>query len=468
MEKYEAEPSSFRDRNGSVFYGQGTVYRGLSPKAFSNWECLSSKSFYQKFLEKRNLVATEFVDPNTENLDPALIDNWAAFLKHQPIPFISYPYEWSFGMLKDAALLQLDLLLDSLDEDMILKDSSPYNIQWVGSNPNFIDIPSFEKLNPVEPWVGYRQFCQMFLYPLFFQAYKNVPYHPWLRGCIDGITPEQCNNLMSLRDIFRPGVFLHAYMHAKAQVKYNQSKKDIKKGLSQVGFNKKLIQSNVRGLKKLVQKLSWEISKSEWSNYTTSHSYSDSSYELKKDFVRGVASSRAWGLTWDLGCNTGEFTRILAEHAKYVISMDADHLAVEHFYQALKKEEATSILPLVVNVGDSSPNLGWRGLERKSLVGRGKPELTLCLALIHHLVISANIPVKSLIDWLSSLGTSLVIEFITKQDSMVEVLLRNKEDNYTDYEIEYFEQCLSNSFNITRRQIMPSGTRVLYFAENQS
>ena len=146
-------------------------------------------------------------------------------LKHQTVPFVSYPYEWSFGMLKDAGLLHLELLRAALDEDMILKDASAYNIQWMGSNPVFIDIPSFERWEPGEPWIGYRQFCQLHLYPLLLQAYKDVSFQPWLRGQIDGIDPEQFNRLMSLRDLVRPGVFSHVFLQSKMQAKYGGSRK---------------------------------------------------------------------------------------------------------------------------------------------------------------------------------------------------------------------------------------------------
>jgi len=464
MLQHIEEPGSFRDRNNLVFYGSDSVYRGLSKQACSNWETLISKPFYQKFMQMGKLIPTESIDPASEGLAPALIENWHAFLKHKPIPFISYPYEWSFGMLKDAASLQLDLLLASIEEDMILKDSSPYNIQWEGSCPVFIDIPSFEKLHPGAPWSGYGQFCQLYLYPLFLIAYKNVSHTSWLRGSLEGIEPEQMNSLMSLRDLFRPGVFLNVYLHAKAQAKYSDTHRDVKKEIQKSGFNKTLIQSNAQRLKTLVENLNWKTLKSEWSHYTICRSYTDRELETKKQFVLKASGKQRWKLVWDLGCNTGEFSRIVSENSNYVVAMDADHLAIERFYQDLKKEKNVSILPLVNNIADPSPNLGWRNLERKNLSSRGKPDLILCLALIHHIVITANIPLRSFIEWLASLGGALVIEFIDKEDSMVKVLLKNKVDNYTDYDLNHFEQCLKESFHIESSQKLKSGTRIIYFA----
>ncbi len=171
---------------------------------------------------------------------------------------ISYPYEWPFSMLQAAALLTLDLQAAALHADMTLKDATPFNVQWSGSQPAFIDIPSFERLRPDEPWVGYRQFCQLFLYPLFLQSYKDLPFQPWLRGSLEGIEPAQCSRLMSLRDLFRPGVLSHAVLQSKVEAAYARTKRNLKKDLRQAGFHKTLIQANVSRLQKQVAKLTWQ------------------------------------------------------------------------------------------------------------------------------------------------------------------------------------------------------------------
>jgi len=188
----QVEPGSFRDRNGRVFYHQGSVYRGLSEEAYRNWQALYQSRFFSEAVQAGQLVPTEVVDKQAFSPET---DQWAAVLKHETIPFVSYPYEWCFGMLKDAAQLQLELMTKALDEGLILKDSTAFNIQWRGPRPVFIDIPSFEVLKPNEPWVGYRQFCQLFLYPLMLQAYKGVPFQSWLRGNIDGIEPTEMARL---------------------------------------------------------------------------------------------------------------------------------------------------------------------------------------------------------------------------------------------------------------------------------
>jgi SAM-dependent methyltransferase len=467
MTRHIIEPGSFRDRKSRLFYHDGAVLRGLSPQALEAWEMLSSAKFFSRYTADGYLIPTRRAEDMSQ-FDSAITGEWAAVLEHKAVPFISYPYEWCFGMLKDAALLQLDLLLAALEENMILKDSSSFNFQWIGAKPVFIDIPSFEKLDEGEPWAGYRQFCQMFLYPLFLQAYKNIPFQNWLRGNIDGIDPEHFSNLMSLRDFLRPGVFMHVYLQAKLQAKYGSTQKDIKGGLRRSGFHNAMIKANATRLQALVRRLNWHRASSKWSDYTRTHSYTDTDFQRKESFVREVVRSKRWNLVWDLGCNVGTFSRIAAENADYVVAMDADHLTIERFYHALKAEGNSSILPLVMNVADPSPNLGWKGAERKALPLRGNPDLLFCLALIHHIVISANIPLSDFVDWLASLGQSLVIELITKEDRMVKTLLRNKEDIYGDYEQVYFERCLSRSYDIKQRERLNSGTRFLYFARKRT
>lgn len=467
MTTHSTDPGSFRDRTNRVFYHEGAVLRGLNGRALREWEALSSTDFFQRLLAEGKIVPTTRVPPG-ELRDAHHMGNWAGILRHERIPFVSYPYEWCFGMLKDAALLQLELLEAALREGMILKDATPFNVQWIGARPVFIDIASFERLAPGEPWAAYRQFCEMFLYPLLLQAYREIPFHPWLRGRIDGIEAEHCMNLLSARDLLRPGVLTHIYLQAKAQSRYAQTQADIKRDLRTAGFNTALIKTNVRRLRRLIEGFRWKRTRSTWSDYAIANSYADGDREEKVAFVREVVGSRRWGLAWDLGCNTGTFSRITAENAEGVVAMDADHLVIERLYDSLKGQGQQKILPLVSNLADPSPRLGWRGTERGTLADRGRPSLTLCLALIHHVAITANIPIRDFVDWLRSLETCLVIEFVTRDDSMVRTLLRNKRDDYDDYDTAHFERCLGDGFDVVRRLPLASGTRILYYCTPRS
>ncbi|WP_099866540.1 methyltransferase [Pararhizobium haloflavum] len=457
------EPSSYRDRNGSVFYDHGRVLRRLSAKAAADWEALSKSEFFGRSVQDGKLIGTELVETRAPG------ERWAAIVEHERVPFISYPYEWTFGQLKDAALLHLELMRAALDEGMILKDSSAYNVQWRGMHPVFIDTPSFEILRKGEPWVGYRQFCELFLYPLMLQAYKGLDFKPFLRGRIDGISADEMRRMMSARDMARSGVLLHVVAQSALQRRYSGSASNVRGALAEAGFDKRLIESNVSKLTKLVRGLDPPGTETEWSDYDKTHSYDEVEFQRKIAFVRNAAAGRRWKLAWDLGCNTGTFSRIVAEHADYVVAMDGDWMAIEHFYQRERAGDArSSILPLVINLADSSPNQGWRGAERKGLAERGRPELTLCLALIHHIVISANIPLASFLDWLKELGTAVVIEFVGRDDEMVKTLLANREDQYDDYHPDIFEALLGERFAIRDRQDLKGGKRTIYFAEPHS
>ena len=454
----EREAGSFRDRNGSVYYRDGRVFRTMSERAFANWRRLETLPFFQRAVEAGRIVRTRTAEDEGEL-------GAAGVVEHARIPFVSYPYEWTFGMLQEATLLHLELMREALAADFILKDASPYNVQWEGVNPVFIDVPSFEPLGPGEPWVGYRQFCELMLYPLMLQAYKGIDHRPWLRGRIDGIPADDMIRLMSARDLARPGVLLHVAAQSALQRRYGGSGKGVRRSLAQAGFGKELIQRNVEKLDKLVRGLKPARTATEWSDYERTHSYDATDFEAKADFVRRAAATRHWKLAWDLGCNTGTFSRIAELHSDYVVAMDADWMAIEHFY---RREQvggrSARILPLAVHLADASPAQGWRGLERKDLAARGRPELTLCLALVHHVVITSNIPLASFLDWLAGLGTSLVIEFVGREDEMVQALLANREDQYPEYHLDSFRSLLAERFAITAEQPLKGGKRVIFSA----
>jgi hypothetical protein len=459
-----AEPGSFRDPESRVFYSGGDVYRSLSQEGLDDFRQLSQTSFWKEFSADGRIVATELVE-GQKGLPDLLVKESAGVLRHERIPFVSYPYEWPFAMLKEAALLQLDLNLAALEEDMILKDSSPYNIQFKGSKPVFVDVGSFERLREGEPWVGYRQFCMLFLYPLLLQSVKDFDPRALLRGNIDGITPAQMRGLVSFRDRFRKGFYLNVFLHAKLEARHGSRGKEVKDEVKKAGFKKELIQANVRRMRKLVAGLEWSPPQGVWVEYGERNSYTDEDAKRKDEFVREVSTSQPWGLTWDIGCNNGRYSRIAEEGSDYVLAVDYDQGPVELLHRTLHGEGDEKILTLTMNLADPSPGLGWRGLERKPLPERGAPDLLLALALIHHTTIAANVPVKEFVGWLAALGTSLVIEFPTREDVMVKTLLGPKREGlHPDYERTNFERELSAAFDVERRERLASGTRLLYFA----
>jgi SAM-dependent methyltransferase len=453
---HNRDPASFRDPDSTVFHRDGGVYRGLSASGLEDWQLLRDSPLFGRLVDDGRLVATEEAD--------VAIDGFAAVLRHERVPFVSYPYEWPFEMLRDAALLQLDLLLEALAEGLTLKDATPYNVQWSGTKPVFIDVGSFERARTGEPWAGYRQFCMLYLYPLLVQAYRGLDFQPLLRGRVDGIPPAACRAVLGWRDVFRRGVLAHVLLHSRLEARHDADGSAVRQDLSKSGFGDELIRANVTRLRRLVAGLRPRAPRPEWADYGGGD-YTAGDAERKAAFVGAAVAQVRPGLVWDLGCNDGRFSRIAAEHAPYVLALDAEHAVVDALYRELRQEGNRAILPLVFDVADPSPALGWRGRERPTLIDRGRPGLVLALALVHHLAITRNVPLQEIVDWLAELGGALVIEFPTPEDARVQGLLARKTAGVEiPYDRDGFERSLERRFDVVRREELAGGARQLYFA----
>ncbi len=455
------DAGSFRDRDGRVYRQGDRIFRGLSDQALERFRELRETGFFREFTRSGELIESE------ETASPRPLpehSRWAGWLEHRPVPFVNYPYEWTFGMLRDAADLQLRLLEAALGEGWTLKDATPYNVQFVGGKPVFIDLPSFEPARD-QPWAGYRQFCQMYLFPLMLQAYRGIDFQPFLRASLDGISVSRMASLTSLRDRFRAGVLTHVWLQALLERRYGGTHRDVRSELGSAGFSRDLVLANVRRLRRLVDRLEWRAAGSEWADYASQHNYSAADAEAKRRFVDTAVQASGAQSAWDLGCNTGDFSRIAARHCPLVLAMDADHLAVERLYRETGTQPGLPILPMVQNIADPSPNWGWNLAERRALAQRGRPGVTLCLALAHHIVIGANVPLRHLVEWLADLGGDLVIEFVGRDDDKVQTLLRNRVDQYDDYHLPVFEELLARHYRTVDRLELSEGRRVLFHGE---
>jgi len=461
------EAGSFRDRSARVFYHEGQVYRALSPSARDDWQLVRSQPFFQALVSSGRIVATtELADGERAAL--SLPADCAAVLRHERIPFITYPYEWCFSMLRDAALLHLELLRAAVPCNLILKDSSPYNVQFRGVDPVFIDLGSFERHDGGEPWFGYRQFCEMMLFPLLLQSLRQIDIQPVLRVRLDGISAREFLRPLSWRDRFRPGVLTHGWLQALLE-RQTAAPSDTAGALKMSGFDRSLIVRNLTSLTRLVERLRWTPDLTRWSDYRHAHPHVIRDVEAKSQFVESALGDARRRLVWDLGCNDGHFARLAARNAGTVLAMDQDHGCVERLFGELRRLGVRNVTPLCIDLLNPSPAIGWRGRERSRLETRGLPDVVLCLGLIHHLVIGGNIPMAEVVDWLSSLRAEVVVEFPSKQDPMVRALLKNKRDQYADYSLAALEAALTASgFRIARRAELPSGERTLLHAVRDS
>ena len=459
----EYATGSFRDRGARVFYDGDRVLRVMSQRALSEWRLISQQPFYDELVDSGRVVASRELT-EAELLEVAAPAWVAAVLEHDRIPFVSYPYEWCFSMLREAALLHLRILSSLLPAHAILKDATPYNVQFHGCDPMFIDIGSFALHRAGEPWAGYRQFCELQLIPLLLQSYRGIDFQPLLRSELEGLMAERAWQWFSLRDIFRPGVATHVWLHGMMQRSLGSGTGGARGSMQSNGFSTTLIQRNVQQLSRLVERLTWTPPRTTWTGYDDTLPHVAADREAKMAFVREVCGAQRRELVWDMGCNLGQFSRIAAGSARTVVAMDQDHGCVEQLYLDLRRDGPANILPLKIDLANPSPGLGWRGSERLRLEQRGRPNLVLCLGLIHHLVIGSNLPLADVVDWLGDLHGELVLEFPTKADPLVQGLLKNKDDQYEDYSLTELVECLHRRFDLKRCVPLPSGERFLFYA----
>jgi hypothetical protein len=461
----ELEPASFRDPASTVAYLDGRVLRWLTKEGADDFEALAAAPFYEPAMADGRLVRTRPV-PAEELAASVRGDAWVGALEHERIPLVTYPYEWTFSMLRDAALVHLDLLLAALEAGLTTKDGYAYNLAFVGAQPVFLDVGSFTRVRPGEPWAGYRQFCQTMLYPLLLQAHKDVAFQPWLRGRLQGIPPQELARLLGGADRLKPGVLKHVALHGALERRYSGARaQDTQKELRAAGFSTEMQRATVAGIRKLVAKLEWGRSASEWKDYQQTSSYTDAEREQKAAFVERAVAGAGAGLVLDLGGNDGTYSRVAARHADYVVCADGDDLVLDGLYRSLRRQGERKILPAYLDLADPSPGLGWRGRERAGFFDRARPDAVLALALLHHLAITANVPLPELVDWLAGFGGRLVVEFVDPADPMADRLLANKPPGmHGDYRRPVFERLLEARFQVVERQELPSGTRTLYHA----
>lgn len=467
-----ADAGSFRDPANRVYSvekhknGEGKrILRGLDKESLDNFKRLSEQGFYREFVKQGQVVNTDILPSSDPDAIAVLKDGWSGVLEHATIPFVSYPYEWTFSMLKDAALLQLNILEQSLENNWTLKDATPYNIQFEGSRPVFIDIPSFEPWVKGEPWVGYRQFCTMFLTPLMLKSHLGIDQLPILRSYLDGIPPTEAIKYFTGIRKFKKGVMSHIVFPAKVENSISSRERDDAPARRRTGREQSpaMIIGLVQSLSRLVRSLKSSQTHSDWSQYDKTHSYEDADFDAKKTFIDKHASQAKREQIWDIGCNTGTFSKICSPYCNSIISIDGDHDAVERLYLEGKQNKGSNILPLVMNLSNISPGQGWAGSERRAFDKRKSPDLVLCLALIHHIRLSANIPNLLFLKWLRSLNSDVIMEFVNREDEMVIKLLTNKREQYDDYTLDQFIDEAGRYFIIKDRKPLKGGNRELFF-----
>lgn len=443
------EFSSFRDPAGYIYYKNNKVYRRINRCYFRQYDYLMKSGLYKELVNNGYLVKHREIERCKDYI----------IIEVEKILFISYPYEWCFEQLKDAALLTLTIQKIALKYNMILKDASGYNISFFNGKVIFIDTLSFEFYEEGVPWGAYGQFCRHFIAPLLLMKYVDENSNCLLKNYIDGIPIPFANNILKNRG----GLvgWQHIRLHSKAILKNNDNIDNVRK----VKIGKNNIINMVNMMIRQINKLSRKNVVTEWDNYYDNTNYSDISEESKinlvKDYLEFIKFKKD-DIIWDLGANDGKFSRIASLMVSNVISFDIDINAVNRNYNLVKKDEQSGILPLILDLTNPSPAIGFGGCERKSFSDRAPVKCVMALALIHHIAISNNVPFMEIADWFSKLGEYLIIEFVPKDDSKVEKLLKTREDIFDNYNIKSFEKCFSEYFEILKKNNINKSKRIIY------
>lgn len=451
----ELVSGSFRDPSGFVFTTDGSLYRQVNLVFADEYDACVSSGLYDDLVTSRLLVAHRDV-----GVAFAAAPEAHTVIEPERIPFISYPYEWSFGQLKDAALLTLDVQQRALARGFVLRDASAYNVQFQDGRPLFIDTLSFERYEEGRPWHAYKQFCEHFLMPLALMSARDVRLGRLQREYLDGIPLDLGSALLPARTWARPSMLLHLHLHARAMRRYES--KSVAQVTGTRSISKRALTGLVTSLRDAVQSLDWRPAGTQWADYTTDNNYSGHAIDGKRRMVRDFVAAAAPHTVWDLGGNTGMFSRVAREIAESVVCFDIDPAAVELNYREVRKRGETGLLPLQLDLMNPSPANGWAHEERLSLEERGPVDLVMALALVHHLAIANNIPLARVAESFARLGRSLVIEFVPKSDSQVERLLMNREDIFPDYTIEGFERAFEPHWSIESKQHIAESERTLY------
>ena len=447
--------ASFRDPSGFVFQRNGEIFRQVNLSYKDEYDLLIGSGLYENLVNDNLLIAHRETEEDPP--EPSLAYK---IVRPEQITTISYPYEWCFSQLQDAARLTLRIQKRAMARGMSLKDCSAYNIQFRDGRPILIDSLSFEKYDEGAPWVAYRQFCQHFLAPLALMAYTDARLNQLMRVFIDGLPLDLTSRLLPWRSRAVIPLLVHIHLHAAAQRRYAGA------AVAQSGRGRSMSKTALLGLiddlRRMVLRLRWKTVSIGWADYYETHAYSPIALDAKQRLVDEFIESVGPGSVWDLGANTGRFSRLASQRGIPTIAFDLDPASVELNYLECRSKGEPQLLPLVIDLNNPSPGLGWNNQERSSLIDRGPADMALALALIHHLAISNNVPLEDLALFFSRLCRWLVIEFVPKDDPQVARLLLNRKDIFSGYTVEAFERAFSARFSLNRIEALPESGRRMY------
>lgn len=461
----DAEPGSFRDPSGQVFLKDGRIFRTVNPLIANDFDFVERSGLFSELIGKGWII--KFHKIATTDLGPQGAPA-VYVLEHPRLPMVTYPYEWPFSALKAAALLHLDIHLAALEKDVTLSDATAYNIQFIGTRPIFIDVLSFVCYREGDYWTGHRQFCEQFLNPLLLHSYFGVSHNAWFRGALEGIPVDDLAVLLPWWRRCTPRTFMHVVLQSAFQRRASKSKTITARGPTRaVHLPKPALRRMLNALKSWISTLEPnKRQKTIWQNYADDTTYSVEETALKKTFIAEFVRKTGVKHIWDLGCNTGDhLIAALEAGAEYGVGIDFDQGALEAGFARATKEKLP-IQFLWLDAANPSPDQGWAQEERKGLQKRAVGDAVFALAFVHHLAITRNIPLENLVSWIIGLAPKGVIEFVPKQDQMVQQLLRYRKDIFPNYTEDTFRGLLQKRARILRVQQVSASGRSLFWFEH--
>ena len=439
-------PGSFRDPAGYVFAEGQQLFRRILPAGREDFRRFTGSGLAGKLIEDRQLVP---FTPLQEEKDGSLL------LRLETLPFISYPYEWSFGQLRDAGLLTLDLMRKALRHDLILKDASAFNIAFRGSEAVFLDHTSFTVCRENEPWHAYRQFVMHFLAPLMLMKKVDLRCLSLFRNDLGGIPLDLASRLLPWTTRFDPDILFHIHLHARFDRRYSADTRERKIP----PMPKKRLENLIRSLQDCLGGLDISAQDTQWAKYYGNTSYSDASFQFKQERTRAFCRELSPHTVCDLGANTGVFSEIAARYAGEVIAADIDPQAVEGLYVLSRK--IRNLHPVLLDLNNPSPDLGVFNEERRSFLSRCRCDLVLGLALIHHLRITGNWTLEQIARLFGAVAPNALVEFVPARDVQVKRLMRGREKIYGDWTLDNLLAAFRRFYSNYEIEPIPDSPRTL-------
>jgi len=452
--------SSFRDPSGHVFIDNGIVKRVINPIYFKQYNALKNSGFYDKLFHKNLLMPHEEIRATADEI----------VIQPEQIPFITYPYEWSFNQYKAAALLTLKFQKYGLENGFSLKDASGYNITFYKGKAIFIDTLSIDFYVENTPWRAYKQFVSHFLGPLLLAHYHGAEMLKLLGIYMDGIPIKMISTLLPYKTRLNPFIYSNVHLLSKFEEKHNE---DYSGGTRVSSLSKKGQLNIIKSLYNFIKKLTLKES-SEWGDYYNKTNYTDDAFALKSNIINTWINRLQPKTLIDIGGNDGTFVRLIPSKIDYALVCDIDNKAVDLNYKAVKSNKEEHITPFVLDVLNPSASIGFNNKERFSFVRRIRefsPDVTLALAIIHHMSLSGNVPFEMSARFFASFSKHLIIEFPKRKDSWVVRLLNNKadfKDHFNFYNVEAFEKAYSKYFDIEDKQPIEGSERVIYLLNRKA